>query len=364
MEKIWYRNPKGELELREFSDKAPVQMWDRGAPGGVALKEFSDAQLGLLRIADPVQTTLVQGYALPEAVGDKIFTSVRMAKETGRFPSFGKEAFFIPGNAKRPVGGEVQRVNVQNGYVLMELSEYAQGVALENRERNEWAGSPDLLLTSKLNVVTSRIARLREKAQATLLTTYGNYGTGLGLSGAAKAWASTGDPVADFLDMILLVRKTIGSRPQVGWCTPTAWRKIRSNKAVQQLIRYGGTPATPAQITYQAFAQLLELDEFIVGYATYATDTSSLVTDGAPLKSATTDGYIWESVNSSCAGVVVRGSGGGIEPAFGYTWERLNSPIVESWYDNKTKSQVWDYEHFFDPAITLNTAGAMLYSIA
>jgi hypothetical protein len=61
---------------------------------------------------------------------------------------------------------------------------------------------------------------------------------------------------------------------------------------------------------------------------------------------------------------MIVGSGGGIEPAFGYTWERMNSPVVESYYENQTKSQVWDYEHFFDPAVTLNSAGGQYYSLA
>lgn len=365
--KLLYRNLTTKvLEFKESTERLAYQVWDKENPEGIQLKEFAggNADLSLLRIADPIQTDLIQGYKLPETIGDKLFTPVRMAKETGRFPAFGKEAFFIPYNLKRDLGQPVQRVNTQNGYVLQSLSEYAQGVGIENREFNEWAGTRDQLITAKLDVVNGRVARKREQLQATLLTTYSYYSSGLGLSGAAKAWGSTGDPVGDYLDMILAVRKATGQRPNKGWCTPTIWRLIRTNKAVQKLIRYGGTPASPAQITYQAFAQLLELDEFLVGYATYATDTASLITDGAPLKSAATDGYIWESVNSSCAGVTVVGTGGGIEPAFGYTWERMNSPIVELYYENQTKSQVWDYEHFFDPAITLNTAGAMLYSIA
>jgi hypothetical protein len=368
--KMLYRNTSGALEFKENTDIVKsYQVWDRENPEGIQLKEFTaaDAQLGLLRIADPVQTALVQGYVLPQTIGDKLFTPVRMAKETGRFPAFGKEAMYIPANLKRSLGEKVQRAQTQNGYVLMALSEYAEGIGIENREFNEWAGTRDQLLTSKLNVVNGRIARLREKLQAVLLTTYTNYASGLYSSGANFKWGGatpTGDPIADFLDLINLVRKSAGQRPNKGWATPTAWRKIRTNPAVLNLLKYGGTAAQPAQVTTNAIAQLLELDEFLVGYATYATDTSTTITDGAPQKGTPVDGYIWEATNASAAGVCVVGTGGGIEPAFGYTWERANSPVIESYYDNTTKSQVWDYEHFFDPAITLNTAGAMYYSIA
>ena len=117
-------------------------------------------------------------------------------------------------------------------------------------------------------------------------------------------------------------------------------------------------------ITPAMFAAAIQVKEVLVGYANYAVDTSSLPTDGGVKKSEPSFGYIWEKVNSTACGVLIRGTGGGIEPAFGYTWERKNSPIVESYYDNRTKQQVWDYEHFFDPAITLNNAGAMYYSVA
>src|SRR5512135_770274 len=331
MENIWYRNPQtGRFETHELSARLPYLSWVRNPQGGIVtdptsgkgqLKEFAaDSALAILRIADPVQTTLVQGYGLPETIGDKYFTPVRMEKESGRFPAFGKEAFYIPSSLKRALGGRVNRLVTQSGYVQMALSEYAEGVAIDNRERNEWAGAPDLLITSKLNTVTSRVARLREKNQATLLTTAGSYGTGLAVSGAGKAWATSGDPVADYLDMILAVRKTVGQRPNKAWATPTAWRLIVTNASVRRQMKnyYGaGELPTPALIKQAAFAALIEVEEFNVGYATYSTDTAASITDGAVLSAAPTDGYIWESVYASAAGVTVVGTGGGIEPAFG-----------------------------------------------
>jgi hypothetical protein len=74
--------------------------------------------------------------------------------------------------------------------------------------------------------------------------------------------------------------------------------------------------------------------------------------------------YVWDSVQSANAGCAIVGTAGGIEPAFGYTYERANSPVVESYYENQTKSQVYDYEHFFDAAVTLTSAGGQYYSLA
>ena len=366
--KLLYRNPTtSELEFKEFYDRLPYQIWDREDPKGIQLKEFAaNADLALLRIADPIQTGLVQGYKLPETIGDKLITPVKMAKESGKFPAWGKEAFFVPANLKRGIGEKVQRVNVQNGSIQMSLSEYAQGVGIENREFNEWAGSRDQLITSKLDVVNGRVARMRELLQAIILTTYANYVSGNYGSGASLKWATTGTPIANMRSLVLQVRKTVGQRANKAWFTPSAWELLINNAdtkmTLKGLVNFGsleGGMVTPAMV-----AAALQVDEVLIGYATYATDSLASITDGAPKKADPSDGYIWESVNATAAGVLVVGTGGGIEPAFGYTFERMNSPVIESYYDNSTKSQVWDYEHFFDPAVTLNTAGAMYYSIA
>ncbi len=370
MKNLFYRNPDtGLLEMQEDSFRpTKAYQWNRGKEGGILSDkpvEFaSDSQLGLLRIADPVATALVQGFTATAPIGDKIFTPVRMARESGRFPAFGKEAFFIPANIKRAIGEKVQRVQTQSGYVQQSLSEYALGVTLENRERNEWAGAPDMLLNMKLNVVTSKISRYREKLQAILATTNANYLSGLSTSGAAKAWGSTGDAVKDMLDLILLVQSYNGVRPNVVWFSPAAWALWRRNKSVIDLLKYQGDSNNPARVTVAGTAALLEVQEVLIGYEVSATDTATVITDGGVKKSAPVVSYLWDSVQSANAGVCIRGTGGGIEPAFGYTWERMNSPVIESYYDNATKSQVWDYEHFFDPAVTLSSAGGQYYSLA
>ena len=366
---MYYRNPaSGVLEFAEETFKPEkYSRWMKNESGVLGLEEFaSDSQLALLRIADPVMTSLVQGYTNAEVIGDKLFTSVRMAKETGRFPAFGKEAFVIPGNIKRAVGEPVQRLLTQSGYVTQSLSEYALGVAIENRERNEWAGSPDMLVTSKLLQVTEKIALYRESLQAALMTTAGSYASGNYLSGASRKWGGatpTGDPVQDMLDLQTLILKNTGRIGNKAWFSRGAWLLFINNPAVLNRIKYGGSPITPAQMTARAAAELLQVQEVVIGQAVYGY-SSSAMTDGGMNKSALTMAFVWDSVQANNAGVCVVGSGGGIEPAFGYTWERQNSPIVESYYDNRTKSQIWDYEHFFDPAVTMNTAGALYYSLA
>ena len=364
-DRILFRNPKsGLVELKEFSDRAAYAKWVKDpVTGEIGLKEFAaDSQLGLLRIADPVLTTISQGYQpQQDLIGDILFPPVKVQRESGRFPAFGKELLLIPGNIKRPVGGVVTRYQSQTGYITMSLSEYAEGFNVENRELNEWVGTSDQLLIARQNGVNEQIALYREYLQSVLATTTGSYATNYALSGAAKAWATAGDPIKDMLQLIALVRKTNTRRVDTVWFTPTAWYLFTNNRNVINRIKYGGSPADPAELYVSgenAVAKVLGVQRVVVAWASYAYGT----TGGFNQAAGTTD-FLWEAVNGACAGCAVTGLGWMI-PAFGYTYELLNSPIVESWYDNSVKSMKYDYEHFFDPAVTKTDGGGMYYALA
>lgn len=363
-EKLLYRNPSTEkVEVKEFSANLPYRQWVKNPEGVIELKEFAgSAQLGNLRIADPILTTIAQGYPeIKNLIGDILFPSVRVAKESGRFPAFGKECFVIPTSIKRSVGGRVERMTIQQGWVQISLSEYALGFDIDNREINEWAGASGQILTTRQRYLDNKIALVREQNQMTLATTDTLYASGFSLSGASKAWATTGDAMRDMLQLIALVRKTNNQQPDVVWFTPTAWYLYCNNVSVKTSIKYGGTPEKPAQLYVggeAAVAQSLGVAKVVVAWASYAYGS-----EGGFNQTPATMDYLWESINGACAGAMITGLGWGV-PSFGYTYERLNSPIVESWYDNAVKSMKYDTEHFFDSAITKNDGGAMYYELA
>ena len=359
---ILYRNPKsGNVELAEYSSHGAAQYWDRGNKA-VELKEFADAQLGLLRIADPILTNISQGYK-PQAtfIGNFLFPTVKVPKESGRFPAFGEEILIIPTNLKRAVGGKVQRLNSQTGWIQLALSEYALGFDVENRELNEWAAGSEQLLVGRQNMVNGKIALLREYNQSVLATTTASYATNFALSGAGKLWATTGDPIKDMLQLIALVRKANSQQPDLVWFTPNGWYLFTNNVNVINRIKYGGEPADPAQLYTAgeaAVARLLGVNQVKVAWASDVTGTA-----GGFNQAAGTPEWTWEITNGACAGCCITGLGWQV-PSFGYTYERDNSPIVESWYDNSVKSMKYDYEHFFDAAVTKTNGGAVYTALA
>jgi hypothetical protein len=365
--RILFRNPRsGLVEVKDFSDRAPYQSYVKTVVGEsvqIELKEFTgNSQLGLLRIADPILTTNSQGYP-PQTgfIGDQLFFPLKVAKEAGRFPAWGKEALIIPSNLKRGVGQAVVRLQNQTGWIYFGLDEYAEGFNVENREINEWAGTSDQLLFGRQSMVDQHIAMVKEQAQMTLATTDTGYATGFSISGAGKDWGGVGDATKDMLQLVSLVRKTNVQPPQVAWFTPTAWYLFCNNPSVFNKIKYGGNPADPAQLYFggeAAVARLLGVQKVLVAWASFATGTPG----GFNQAAGTTD-WLWESVNGACAGVAVVGQGWMV-PSFGYTYQRLNSPIVESWYDNSIKSMKYDTEHFLSAAITKTDGAAMYFALA
>jgi|GEM_PF-4848085 hypothetical protein len=336
----------------------------RNENGLLEAKEFAtDSTLALLRISDPVLTQLVKGYTNAEFIGDRCLTPVPMPKQTGRFPAFGQEAFVIAGTLERIPGATISRLNMQTGYVTATISQYAEGVAVPQEDLNEWAGSADMLINGKVGTVTSRIMLKREYLQAVACTTTTNYASGHYISGAAFAWASTGDPIQKAWDAQELILKKNGRMGNVAFFSWGAWTLFINNASVLKRIKYGGTPIAPAQVTPQAVAQLLHVDEVLIGGAVYGTG-SAPGSDGGVGKSSLTKSFVWDSVQSNNFGILIRGKGSGIEPAFGYTWVRQNSPVVESYYENQSKSMIYDQQHFFTPAVTANEAGVLYYSIA
>ena len=363
-QKVLYRNPStDQIEVKEFTDRAAYRRYVHDPKTGlIILKEFAaDAALGNLRIADPVLTNISQGYQpQQQLIGDILFPSVRVDKETGRFPAWGKEMLIIPGNLKRGLGQPVQRMQNLTGWITLSLDEYAEGFNIENREINEWAGTGDQLLTGRQTMVDEQLRLVREQIQAVLATTVGSYATGNALSGAGKDWGGTGDCVKDMQQLVAIVRKQNSRTVDLVWFTPTAWYLFTNNPNTFNKIKYGGTPVDPAQLWIggeAAVAKLLGVRQVVVANVSYTTGTQG----GFNQAAGTTD-WLWEATNGACAGCAITGLGWMV-PSFGYTYERRNSPIVESWYDNSVKSMKYDTEHFFNSAVTKTDGGAMYYAI-
>ncbi len=350
-------NSFNKKEFQNMSKRLIQIFGENGKPTLVDLAEafkgvteFSDSQLALLRVSDPVLTAIAQGYRNEEYVGSFLFPRVPSEKESGYFPAFGKEAFRIY-TTKRPLRGEVTKMEVLTGRVQLTLTEHSLGFELDEREIKEFASTKDQLVTMRQLMVSDALDLEREYAQAVLATTPGNFATANKKNGGTN-WGSTGSPVTDIKVAREAIRQQIGRYPNVAIFDPTAWRLFTENADVKDRIKY----TQRAIVTEDIAASLLEIPTVKVGRAVYGTGGP-----GGVGETALTMSDLWGSVQAGNVVLAHVGSGWGM-PGFGYTYEKIGYPQVSSYYWQRTKSEVFEEQRIYDAAITLASAGYLIYN--
>ena len=108
-----------------------------------------------------------------------------------------------------------------------------------------------------------------------LLTTSGNYASDniQTLSGSDR-WDASGG--GDPFGVIDAAKASIFHAPNtklVAFCGSSTWLKLKRHQAVLDTIKGGANVGMPSVATKQAFAQLIECDEFVVGEA-WSTSTN------------------------------------------------------------------------------------------
>lgn len=330
----------------------------RDASGHAQIREFTSAgdyALAQARITDELLTQYSIGYKNQAFVGDNHFPTVTMEKRMGRIPVFGKEVFksYV---TTRALGAPVTHIVTQEGYLIASLSEHSLGFDVDRQILDEWAGTPDQLLISKQRKVSAGIAMDRELQQAQLATTPANYGTGLATTPTAK-WSTVGDAYVDIDNRITDIIKACGQRPTGMTISYGAFLLLKRNKAILDRIRFQGTQGAPAQVTVATLAALFDMPDIKIGMGIVGDGTG-----GGKNQDDLTNAFIWDYFQANCVALAVKGLGWE-ELSFGYTYAKKNSPIVESWWDNKTKSQNYDEQHFFDALVVSDIAGGLLYGM-
>ncbi len=330
----------------------------RNSAGIAEAHEFSSGDYALAqeRIADELLTQYSVGYKNQDFVGDKHLPIVKMEKRIGRIPAFGQEIFksYV---TTRSLGAPVQHIETQDGYIITSLSEHSLGFDIDRQILDEWAGTVDQLLLSKQSQVSGGIGLDRELQQAQLATTPAHYATGLATT-PSVAWSDNGDAYADIDDKISAIVAACGRFPSVMTISYGAYRLLKRNKSILDRIRYQGTQGAPAKVTTDTLSALFDIPLVQVGRAILG-----LGTEGGVNQTALTKTFVWDHFETNCVALAVTGLGWQ-ELSFGYTYQKNLSPIVESWWDNRTKSQNYDEQHFFDALGVSNEAGGLLYGMS
>lgn len=224
------------------------------------------------RIVDPILTSLARGYQNAAMIAELLFPTVRVKKEAGTIPLFGKEAF-KQYDTKRAIRAASNRMSPEarstTDYVM---DEHDMEYPIDYRE-----GEEDVFnLRDYARMVTQDIVLLdREIEAATLATTPANFPTG------NKVALSSTDCFDDYDNSTPIevvdtakegVRAKIGREANVGFMGASTFSILRNHPKLIERIKY----SQRGVVTLDLMKEIFGLEELHVGKAIKAADDGTV----------------------------------------------------------------------------------------
>lgn len=298
------------------------------------------------RVIDPVLSGIAQGYKHAARVGSRLFPSVDVMARGGQMIEFGKESF-INYQARRAPGADTKRIQV--GYLGKPF--HILGNALDGtvpREHLEDANAvPGIDLgTRATNSVMYAMTLGLEIEQANLANDPNNYPADnktvlVGGSLWRIADSSPEDDVSEAKDR---VRGTCGLNPNVLVISDKGLKVLKRHPKIKEQFKY----TTSGSITAEMLAAFFDVEEVVVGSATYTSEASpDKFTD------------VWG--DNAILAYVPRQDRAIEEPSFGYTYTLKGHPFVEQpRYDGDKKSWIYGVNYERTPLIVGAASGFLI----
>lgn len=207
-------------------------------------------------------------YSNHELIGLSLCPEVMVEKKSDKFFKRAKENSVRYQNPKighLQVPPEIEQEVSTDSFVCEDYG-FMGKLALDSE------ANADPPLSLRQDMAADLAARLRlaqEVRIATLLTTSGSYDSGnvQTLTGSDR-WDSSGggDPLA----VIDTARASVWPGPRtklVAFCGIDVWLKLKRHPQILDLVKGGATTSDAAIVSKQKFAELIEVDEFVVGEA-------------------------------------------------------------------------------------------------
>lgn len=303
-----------------------------------------------LRIVDPILSTLARGYIFPELACEALFPVVRVEKEAGKLPQFGKEAFRIY-QTERALRAKSNRINPEDyDSIDIALQEHDLEYPIDYRERDEADGVLPLERWAT-NVVTKGLRIRCEKKCADLAQDPAKYAVGSKLALAADADKFdnyvNSDPLGVIDDSKDSVRQKIGTEPNTAVIAYNVWKKLKRHPQLLNLIKY----SQKGVVTIDLLKEILEIPNLVIGRSAYDNEAGGALTD------------CW-SKSIVLAYVPTKGNGEErveYEPSYGYTFGKKNQPVVDTYVEGG-KVQIIRNTDIFNPYIVGAEAGYLIYN--
>lgn len=294
---------------------------------------------------DQVLTNISIAWPNNGLVGERLLPSVPVRKQSDKYYIFGREGWLPEDDARAPgsVANEVAGLAVSTDTYYAREHSLQIAVTDEERENVDSPLAPDRDATE---MVTSKIMLGREVAIKTLVTTTGNFASGLSttLAGAAQ-WNSanyaTSDPISDLRTGKAAVHAKIFMEPNVLVVPYQVMTALEDHPDFLERIKYSERAIFSP-----------ELLAAVLGFG-------SVVVPGVGLNTANpgatpTLGYLW---GKDVIMAWVPGRPGLKIPAFGYefTW---GTQYVDRWREEPRKSDLIRASRRYDLKLTALGEGA------
>jgi hypothetical protein len=300
------------------------------------------------RVADPVLSTLAQGYANPDLIGAELLPIVAHPKEGGFIPAFGKEAFQAY-NTRRAPRGSFARVDLgMADPIPFQMAEDGVEVPVDLREGEEAAGVLDMEMAATAQA-SYILMRSHERAVAALASNGANYAGNTAALAGNDRWDvyahADSNPFADVENAKEAVRSKVGRYPNVLVLGAKVYAALKSHPVVVDRIKH----TSAAVVTAQMLAGLFDVERVLVGRDVTASAAGAF-------------SDVWGKV-ALLAVVAPAGSRSLGTPAFGYTLRKTSYPTVRRYFDEQTNSNVVQAQDILVPKILSPGAGYLYTTV-
>lgn len=303
-------------------------------------------------VVDPILSKVVQGFVVQGHVGHVLFPRVPVQTVGGKVIMFTDRDFKIYHTIRAP-GSNTKRVDVGYegaDYVLENHS--LEGKLPREKLREANALSPSIKLESRAVRKPWNAMMLElEVQQALLARNPSSYDTSNKkvLSGTSMWTDPNSDPIGDLDTAREVIRSSCGIDPNRLVLGPAAFTALKNHPKIQKRLTI---TADGKAITPQMLADLLELDEVVVGKALYYDGTADETVDA------------WGN-DAILAYTPEASELDHEEPAYGYTYELEGHPYAETkYYDDNAKSYFYPVTHERKPVIAGISAGFLFKNVA
>lgn len=217
-------------------------------------------------------------------VADRMFPLVPSDKQSDLFVIYTRGDFFQGSENAQAMRELIRAPGTRSpvaGYGFATTSFRCENFAVAVEIPDELRGNADEIfqLDSEAALLATQIQLIRrERAWATDFMTTSVWGTDVTGTTNFVKWSDFGgsDPLTDLEDGLDAVEAATGGRPNKLAMGAIVWRRLKHHPDFVDRIKGGATAGSPALVQRQLLAQLLEIEEVLVGRASFRSSGEGL----------------------------------------------------------------------------------------